>query len=268
MAETDTFVPQTTTPGVRAVRLRSSHTFSKHSHDEFGIGLITNGAHRSASGHGTVEAHEGDIITVSPGEIHDGAPVERTPRCWVMLYVEPEAVMRFVGGEYLGAADELEFRRPVVRDRRLAARFRRAIDIVTTPSNEPTPLQADEVLGGLLDNQLRRNRSREVFPAHQVHRAVELINDDPTAHHTLDGLAKVAGLSRFQTVRAFERRIGLTPFAYIRQRRLDLARRMILRGVPLADAARGAGFSDQSHLTRTFKSAYAITPGALRRSRR
>ena len=44
-------------------------------------------------------------------------------------------------------------------------------------------------------------------------------------------------------------------------RQLDLARGLIARGAPLTDAAAGAGFADQSHLSRQFKRAYGLTPG-------
>ena len=35
----------------------------------------------------------------------------------------------------------------------------------------------------------------------------------------------------------------------------------IARGISLADAAYGAGFADQSHMTRHFKSRFGLTPG-------
>ena len=44
-------------------------------------------------------------------------------------------------------------------------------------------------------------------------------------------------------------------------RRLDAVRRMLIAGTPLADAAVGAGFADQSHMTRHFSKAYGLTPG-------
>jgi AraC-like DNA-binding protein len=46
------------------------------------------------------------------------------------------------------------------------------------------------------------------------------------------------------------------------QRRIDLARRLIARKTPLADAAAISGFADQSHMTRTFARKYGISPGA------
>lgn len=69
-------------------------------------------------------------------------------------------------------------------------------------------------------------------------------------------------MSRFQLVRGFARSFGLTPHAYIVQRRLDAARRLIAAGTGLADAASDCGFADQSHFTRVFVRRYGLTPGS------
>jgi AraC-like DNA-binding protein len=44
-------------------------------------------------------------------------------------------------------------------------------------------------------------------------------------------------------------------------RRLDFARTQLRNGMPLAELALVAGFADQAHFTRMFRSAYGITPG-------
>ncbi len=51
-------------------------------------------------------------------------------------------------------------------------------------------------------------------------------------------------------------------------RRLDFARSRLRGGTPLADLALAAGFADQAHFTRMFKSAYGMTPGRYARLRR
>jgi hypothetical protein len=64
--------------GIYTMQADSSRTFARHSHEEFGVGLIVRGAQRSCSGRGMVEAGPGDIIMVNPGEVHDGQP------CWMV----------------------------------------------------------------------------------------------------------------------------------------------------------------------------------------
>src|SRR3546814_5005108 len=69
----------------------SDRSFARHAHDTFGIGLITEGAQRSWSGRGAVEAACGQLITVNPGDVHDGNPVGPAPS-WSMLYLSPRLV--------------------------------------------------------------------------------------------------------------------------------------------------------------------------------
>jgi hypothetical protein len=67
-------------PGIEAMTLVSNHHFPRHSHEQFGIGVIAFGAQRSWSGVGSVSAVAGDVIMANPGEIHDGAPVDGRAR--------------------------------------------------------------------------------------------------------------------------------------------------------------------------------------------
>ena len=82
---------------------------------------------------------------------------------------------------------------------------------------------------------------------------------------TLALLAEQAQLSRFQLVRAFSRLTGLTPHAYLLQRRLLKARQLVAAGLPLAEAAATAGFADQSHMSRHFVRCFGFTPGLYAR---
>ena len=57
---------------------------------------------------------------------------------------------------------------------------------------------------------------------------VREILDDRTAENVgLDELAAAADISRFHLIRVFQRRYGLTPFAYQRNRRIEKARRAV-----------------------------------------
>jgi AraC-like DNA-binding protein len=77
---------------------------------------------------------------------------------------------------------------------------------------------------------------------------------------SLDELAAVAFMSKSYLVREFHRAIGLPPHAYQVQLRVARAAALLAAGAPLSRAAFDAGFADQSHMSRKFKSAYGITP--------
>ena len=78
--------------GVESMSATTARSFPRHTHDEYGIGLIDLGGHASWSGRGKVEAGPGSFISVNPGEVHDGHALGRRPRSWRILYFEPAAL--------------------------------------------------------------------------------------------------------------------------------------------------------------------------------
>lgn len=255
----------TSIAGIEAVFADSRHSFARHSHDAYGVGVIERGAQRSASGRGMVEAGAGNTITVNPGEVHDGAPIGDAPRAWRMLYMQP-AIVTAAARDIFEGRPRGEFHAPVLEDRRIAGLV--SATLAALMDRAAAPLAAEERLFLLLAALLREETPRPdgmALPA--VARARERLDSDPAAAVSLETLAAGCGIGRFRLVRDFARATGLTPHAYQLQRRTELARRLVAAGMPLAEAAMEAGFADQSHMTRNFTRRYGYTPGTLRAAR-
>lgn len=243
--------------GVQAVAARSARTFARHTHDQFGIGVIRQGGQVSHSGRGQVEAGPGQVITVNPGEVHDGSPIGGE-RAWQMLYLDPAVVADAAAS--LDGAGGFEFEHPVMDAPALAADL---LSLYALAIADTEPLARDTLLLRVLaraGRQAVRASPRTGAPA-GIRHALDLIDDAPAAALSLADLARACGLSRFQVLRAFQRATGMTPHAYQMQRRLLLARRLLRQGLALADTAAAAGFADQSHMTRLFSRAYGVSPG-------
>jgi AraC-like DNA-binding protein len=251
---------------IQAVEAHSGQSFSRHTHDAFGIGLVTRGAQKSFSGSGMVEACAGDLITVNPNEVHDGTPLGDAGRSWKMLYLAPDLAAELVREANLGRAGSLEFSAPVLRDQRLADAFARAYDAATS-TLPAARLAAEQTLLDLMAHTLLRRREAGLAGAASsaapTATAQAMMEDDPLADWSLAELAEACALSRFQLVRSFARNTGFTPHAYLLHRRILLARQLIAGGTPLAAAAAASGFADQSHMTRVFVRKYGIAPGAF-----
>jgi AraC-like DNA-binding protein len=97
-----------------------------------------------------------------------------------------------------------------------------------------------------------------------VRRVRDHLDGDIAADPGLDDLAVLAGLNRAHLVRVFRRATGTTPHAYLIDRRVRAARRLLARGEAPAEVAAACGFCDQSHLNRAFKARLAVTPGLYR----
>ena len=249
---------RTAIPGIEAFALVSNRSFPRHAHDGFGIGVLHAGAHRSWSGVGHVEATAGNVITVNPGEMHDGDPVRGGVRSWRMLYLDPGIVARALRVELRG---EVEIARPVLHDPLLADRFDRTFAVLTAPVSDA--LEAEEGVLRVLALLLARYGGRPLpttGPPPPVTRALRRLADAPEQPATLAELAALSGVSRFQLLRGFAQAVGATPHAYLVQQRVRLARRLLAAGRHPAEAAAEAGFADQSHLTRAFRRQLGVTP--------
>jgi AraC-like DNA-binding protein len=104
-----------------------------------------------------------------------------------------------------------------------------------------------------------------------IERARQFLDAEKTrVVHSLE-LESVTGLTRYDLSRQFRIMVGTSPYRYLLMRRLEFARERIHRGRPLVEVALDAGFADQAHFTRAFRSAFGLTPAryrALRASRR
>jgi AraC-like DNA-binding protein len=254
--------------GVDAMSATTSRAYPRHTHDQYGIGVIDSGGHASLSGRGQVEAGTGNLIFVNPGEVHDGRALGGRPRSWRILYFEPAAMIAARDDVLEGSTASPCFAAPVFADERL----RRALDaafasVIRGLDDNGHEMIAETAVLRLVAT-LGVNLSSKSWTSSRstvsIHRARDRIDADPAAPLTLASLAAEGGTSRYQLLRAFAREFGLTPHAYIVQQRLALARRMIRAGSALVDAAATAGFSDQSHLTRAFAQQFGVTPARYR----
>lgn len=254
---------QTCLNGLDAMHAVSARSFPRHTHDQYGIGVIDHGAQASVSDSKQVEAGPGNLIFVNPGEVHDGHAIGDGPRAWRMLYFTPGLLQEAQADVLEGMDADPTFPAPVNVDPTLLALFNSLYAHATQPEGHLGNMAIESAALSLvahLAQRLVRNQRNTLPSLESIRPVKERIDADPALPLTLAGLAKEAGVSRYQLHRNFVREVGLAPHAYILQQRIALARRLIRAGTPLADVALETGFCDQSHLNRWFSRVFGVSP--------
>lgn len=251
------------------------HGYDMHRHDTYAIGRTLSGVQSFNYRRSCRHSLPGGTIVLHPDELHDGQAGTDAGFHYRMIYIEPALIQQILGGRPLPyIADGISH----------DARLRAASDALLQSTRAAIdPLQEDDALFDLA-HALNAAGGRPLGRRRPDYRAAErarqfvhdsFINDsfinDSLVHHapdqplTLDRLAQAAGQDRWTLSRDFRALFGTSPYRYVMLRRLDLARRLIAAGRPLADAAAAAGFTDQSHLTHRHVQTYGITPDRWRR---
>ena len=84
---------------------------------------------------------------------------------------------------------------------------------------------------------------------------------------TLEEIAKIADVHAVHLARVFREKYGCTIGEYVRKLRIEFACRQISnKDIPISEIALSAGFADQSHFARIFKSQLGMTPTEFRKN--
>ncbi|RUM26630.1 AraC family transcriptional regulator [Rhizobium vallis] len=243
-----------------------THEYAPHAHDTFSIGAIESGTQIATLGGRREETGPGDLYLIDPGVIHDGAPGGEGYR-YRMIYPDTQLfidILEDVTGKAFHATPS--FSKALPRDPQLAKAFHAAHRVLESGAGA---LESDENMFSVLAAIFARYGSTIVLPVdtqerNAVARAREYLIENFASDVGLEELAGVARLSRAHLIRAFRREYHITPHAFLTDRRIQMARRLLREGRMSADVALECGFADQAHFTRHFKARTGVTPGQFR----
>lgn len=238
----------------------SGHGFDPHRHDTYAIGFTLRGVQSFKYRGATQYSVAGQTIVLHPDELHDGHAGTEAGFRYKMAYIEPGLIHDALDGQRL----PLPFvRQAVSQNRVIAAAIQPALEDLDAPLEE---LQRDQIILNLADalaatdpSVPRRKLSARAWTA--VGKTRDFLDANIQQGVAATDLETVGGMARYELARQFRACLGTSPYRYLVQRRLDRARRLMLGGATLADAALMSGFADQSHMTRHFKKTYGVPPG-------
>ena len=246
----------------RAVQDGRHVCYDKHSHPHFSIGAITGGHSHYLNQRSRQEVGPGSLVLMNPEEVHACNPIADQPWSYLMFYLDTDWLRSQQEEAGLGS----EFRPFDMTASRDPLLYQGLQHLHHQLVQGPDPL-AREVACHLFSRQLlaRLTPARwDDRPPQHLQRAAELMQDDSASPLSLSQLSAVAGLTPSHFVRAFSQHYGMTPHAYLLDRRIRHARTLLKQGQPLAEVALASGFADQAHFQRQFKRRVAATPGQYR----
>jgi AraC-like DNA-binding protein len=245
----------------------STQSFGRHSHDRYAIGVISGGIEKLFYRGNHYVGGAGNVVTITPGEIHDGLPGHDEGWMYRMLYIDPEWVNRMVfQGRFPDCHIHL-FQTALSQSPDFARFFLYQHQLI---EKSTLSLERETILLDLVTQLFERNGAPivQVSAAEQnaVQRIKRKLEEEFNQHLSLEELAQLVSLDPLYLIRVFKKSVGVSPHSYQIQKRIAQVQKLLRTGSSLADASFTCGFFDQSHMTRAFKKVVGITPGSFRNS--
>jgi len=240
--------------------------YAKHSHETFSIGAVTGGRSEYLNRHAREWIGAGAVVMMNPDDVHACNPVADERWSYRMMHVD---VAWLTGLQHeLGFGENHAFRafsQTMSTDAELFDGLNRLHAILVDDDTDTLRKQSAAIT---FFSEVQNKLNPAVLPDHdasrQLTRAAEFIAENCTRSLKLEDICEAADLSASHLIRAFKQRYGMTPHAYLINRRIQYSRAQLRRGRVIADVALDAGFADQAHLQRIFKRLVAATPGQYR----
>lgn len=235
------------------------HVYPAHTHDTWTLLIVEQGAIRydlERAEHGTLDR----VVTLLPPHVpHTGRAAVQNGFRKRVLYLDSTVLDESL----VGASVD----RPTMRDPLL---HRRVLSLHAALTGTQETLEAESRLALIrarLQGHLGGTPTRAVAePGRLAGELRDLLDASVATSLTLRQAAALLHAHPDALVRSFQAAFGLPPHRYLIGRRIDLARRLLLAGQPVAQVALASGFADQSHLTRHFARQIGTTPARYARN--
>ena len=235
--------------------------YQKHRHDAYAV-CVTDSGVQVFDYRGSVHASTpGQVTVLYPDEVHDGRAGTSDGFGYRIVYVEPSRLAEAIQ-VLRGRPAPLPFVEPVSTNSRL----RRAVEEAFHTPLESLAIDSlvVDLAAGLVAGTRGGARVSRRVDVRALERARQFLDAAKTRVVRSTEIESITGLTRYDLSRQFKIMFGTSPYRYLLMRRLDFARERIQRDRPLVEVACDAGFADQAHFTRTFRSAFGLTPARYR----
>ena len=230
-----------------------------HFHDSFCFGLMSSGIKNSIVEKKSQTVHSNSVSIINPYQVHSDKNID-TNNCHLkMIYVNKDVVNFFSNNSNILFTN----------------------DLITNPkiSNAVLSFFNDKENENLLQNKLKyliENIMSEGFVNDEsiiknecknaIDDCVENLKLSFSDKIDLNKMSSESKLNKFQFIRHFKKKTGITPASYILNLRINYAINLLMKDFPIGQIALEVGFYDHSQFCKFFKYYTNISPTDYKRN--
>jgi AraC-like DNA-binding protein len=201
---------------------------------------------------------EKNIAVINPNQIHSATKVDKYSYGIYAFYLDKVWVQKlqnnlFKNDEYMPFTDN------IITVKQTYTNF---LSLCKTIFFNDFTIKKEELIIDFISN-LMIDSSNEAITKPKNILACDIkayIDKHITSNLTIEEISKEFLISPFHLIRVFKKELDLTPYQYILNQKVNLAKDLLSKGINIAEVAIIVGFNDQSHLYKYFKQIFSVSP--------
>lgn len=216
----------------------------------------------------------GESVLVSPGEtmVIDFPEADETPSQCIALSLNPEFIenalhdLNYIFPKIDGdTAWNIELNEYFLFNNQSLASATNNIMRIAMDHNVQKDIMADfalkELLIRLMQTQARSMLEKNIIKSKsRIGFAVDYIKKNIHQKLSVDGIAKIAYVSKSSLFKMFKEELGISPTEFILHERIKIAKKFLANRNSIKETAFQTGFSDTNYFIRVFKQLVGTTP--------
>jgi len=201
---------------------------------------------------------EKELALINPYEIHSASKKDENSEGLYALYLDKDWIQK-LQHELFDNKEYLLFPKVLIESSSIYSSF---INLCKNLIENDFNIKKEEEIIEFISNLMIENYDKKsLLSTNILFCDIKLyIDQNISLNLSLEDISNQFLITPFHLIRIFKKEFKLTPYQYILNQKVNLAKELLLQNISISEVAISAGFNDQSHLYKYFKQIFSYSP--------